>query len=134
VLRESTPATVQVSIGVVTVQDQEDQRGVRAAKNQSLFREINERIEDLNASFSGILPTGDWVCECAEAVCVETVELSVAEYESIRARSATFVVAPSDQHVWPDVERVIERTDRYWIVEKRGDAKDVAERADPRRP
>jgi hypothetical protein len=105
----------------------------RMATNQSRFREINERIEPSNAAHAWIDPPfADWVCECARTDCMTAVQLSVAEYETIRSDAAKFLVAPSDEHVFPEVEQVVERTDRYWIVEKLGTAGDVSEDLDPR--
>ena len=37
----------------------------RAAKNQSLFREVNERIEDLDHTSTFI----EFICECANEEC-----------------------------------------------------------------
>jgi hypothetical protein len=112
-------------------QDQQG-RGIRAAKNQSLFREINERVKDLNEAFSDVTEGGDWVCECANESCTERVEMSVEEYEEVRAGGARFFVAPSDDHLWPDVEHVTARMNHYWVVEKFGDGGRLAEEADPR--
>ena len=33
-----------------------------------------------------------------------------------------FAVVPDERHVFADVERVVERHDRYWVVEKSGAA------------
>ena len=112
----------------------ENQRASRAARNQSFFREINERVKDLNEGFSLVLPLGDWVCECAEEMCVARIELSADEYETIRRNGTRFLVAPSDKHVWSDVEDVMERHDRYWVVEKLGEAARVSVQFDPRSP
>jgi hypothetical protein len=106
--------------------------GTRAARNQSLFREINERVKQLNEGFSLVLPVGEWICECADDTCVERIELSAAEYEAVRIDGRHFLVAPGDEHVFLDVERVTERTDRYWVVEKFGTAGEMADRFDPR--
>ena len=38
----------------------------------------------------------------------------------------------SDEHVWPDVENVTERNQRYWVVEKLGEAARVSGELDPR--
>jgi len=111
-----------------------DERASRAGRNQSFFREINERVKDLNEGFSLVLPLGDWVCECAEEMCVARIELSADEYEGIRRNGTRFLVAPSDKHVWSDVEDVTERHDRYWVVEKLGEAARVSEQFDPRSP
>jgi hypothetical protein len=109
-------------------------RQARAAKNQSLFREVNERMRSLNETFSVAvsLERGDWVCECADESCIELVSMSLSEYEAVRASGNRFFVAPDDSHLWPDVERVVERTERYWIVEKYGVGEVVAKQADPR--
>jgi hypothetical protein len=112
--------------------ERQDERQSRAAKNQSLFREINERITDLNDAFSAITDTGEWVCECANDACIERVAMSFDEYEAIRADPRRFLVAPSEEHVWRDVEKVVARRVRYWTVEKRGDAGEFVELTDPR--
>jgi hypothetical protein len=105
----------------------------RAARNESLFREINERIEPSNAAHLWVDPPyADWVCECAREECAVPVQLTVQEYEAVRAEPARFLVAPSEEHVSPDVEHVVTRDDRYWVVEKRGTAGDVSEALDPR--
>ena len=107
-------------------------RDQRAAKNQSLFREVNERIEPLNEAFNILNRLNDFVCECAVETCTANVVMSVEEYEAVRQLPNRFFVLPDDEHVWPDVERIVEKVDRYWVVEKLGYAKTVAEKLDPR--
>ena len=105
----------------------------RAGKNQSLFREVNERIEPLNQAFTMINHRlNDFVCECANESCTDKIALSIEEYESVRATPNQFFVAPDDEHVWDDVERIVERRDRYWVVEKLGYSAEVAAKLDPR--
>ncbi len=105
----------------------------RVAKNQSLFREINERMEPSNAAHHWVDPPfPDWVCECARTDCSVAVRLTIAEYESVRSDPARFLIAPSDDHLVPGVEQVVERNERYWVVEKLGHAGDVSEDLDPR--
>jgi len=58
--------------------------------------------------------------------------LSAQDYETVRQNGARFVVAPGDEHVWPDVENVTERNERYWVVEKLGEAARVSGELDPR--
>jgi hypothetical protein len=88
----------------MTVSEESREREVRAAQNQSLFREINERVKDLNEGFSLVLPIGEWVCECANEACTQRISMSAQEYETIRSDGVRFFVAPSEEHVWPDVE------------------------------
>jgi len=92
-------------------------RSARAAKNQALFRGANDRVKALNEAFSLVTPLGEWICECANVGCIERIEMSVDAYEAVRRHETRFFVAPSDEHFWPDVERVIEHTDGYWVVE-----------------
>jgi hypothetical protein len=113
---------------------QEDvrERQQRAAKNQSLFREVNERVKDLNDSFHVFTSISDWVCECANDDCFELIEMSAREYENVRRTASRFFVFPSEQHVWPEAENVVERFANYWIVEKIELAGQIAEARDPR--
>jgi|1186.fasta_scaffold73632_4 hypothetical protein len=103
-----------------------EQQRARAAKNQSLFREVNERIEDLAsaATFTS------FVCECLDTTCVEPIPLMLQEYEAIRAGGNCFVVMPG--HEVPQVEEVTEVTDRYYLVSKLGAGAPTAKRLDPR--
>ncbi|MGH3048817.1 MAG: thioredoxin family protein [Gaiellaceae bacterium] len=95
-----------------------DAQRIRAAKNESLFREINERIKSLNESFGLDLPTGEWVCECADTNCTELLEMTPEAYEALRSHPMQFVLARG--HELPEVEQVVEDTDRYRIVRKLG--------------
>jgi hypothetical protein len=111
----------------------EPQLPERVAQNQSRFRDYNERIEPHNRVHTWTEPPmPDWVCECAFVECVLPVRLTIAEYEAIRAYPTRFLVAPSDEHVVPEVERVIERDERYWVVEKLGQAAETSEALDER--
>ena len=47
-------------------------------------------------------------------------------------RPTWFLVAASEEHYFPEVERVIESNERYWIVEKLDGAAVVAAKLDPR--
>jgi len=105
-------------------------RQVRAAQHQSLFREINEEVKALNDSFSMLLPLGEWVCECADLTCVERIEMPGAKYEAIRQGSNRFPVIPG--HELREVERVVEASDCYLVVEKIGAGAAVARDNDPR--
>jgi hypothetical protein len=105
---------------------------VRAAKRQSLFRDVNENIIELNDAFSQIVERGDWLCECANDACAEHLSMSGEEYRAIRAHPARFCVSPGDEHVFPEVERVVEKKERFWVVEKFGQAGELAARLDPR--
>jgi hypothetical protein len=97
-----------------------------------LFREVNERVSEINQANEMWLTPTQWVCECADQSCTGRVELSPEEYEKIRESPTRFFVLPDDDHVVPEVELVVERHPRYWVVEKVGPAAAVTEHLDPR--
>ena len=108
-------------------------RAIRAGSNHLLFRAGNERLKKFNEEWFGQAPPrGGWVCECANDTCLQYIEMTTSEYEVLRHDGARFFVAPSEEHVWPDVERVIERRDGYWIVETLGHAQHIARHTSPR--
>ena len=94
------------------------ERTRRVALNQSVFRTINDKIEGLNKAFALVSDEFTVICECGDAVCVEQLTMSRDEYVALRADSTLFAVAP--EHETADLEEVVEKTDGYWIVRKRG--------------
>jgi hypothetical protein len=101
----------------------------RLARNESLFREVNEAVKTLpKGDSNGELQ--EFFCECADVMCTIRVQLTSSEYETARADGACFILIPG--HEQPDVERVLKATKRYLLVEKVGDAEDEAEKRDPR--
>ena len=68
----------------------------------------------------------EYLCECASTACLERIVLRFGEYDTIRETLTYFAVAPNYQHVVPEVERIVGKTDRYWIVEKIGAAAALA--------
>jgi hypothetical protein len=104
-----------------------DVRQVRAAENQSLFRTVNERLVALNETFEDFVETALFVCECADTTCIERIKITLPEYRRIRENPRRFFVAPSEGHVLPEVENVVEARERYFVVEKIEDGAKVAE-------
>ena len=105
-------------------------REERITTNEIMFREVNERIDELAEKTSTVAPLA-FVCECGRPGCTDTIPLSQEEYEAIRRDGQRFVTLPG--HETTRLERVVERTDRYQIVEKDdGEAADRAEATDPR--
>ncbi len=114
----------------MTDETQATDDAVRAAKNEVVLRDLNERLKAYPASPGKLY--AEWVCECADMTCMKVVELSIEEYEMVRAEPTRFVVAPGAEHVDPDIERVVQRQKRYWIVEKIGIGAEISESFDPR--
>ena len=107
-----------------------DARTRRIADNESRFRDINERLEaDLRR-----LPVDgdpvDFVCECGKLECSATVPLTLDEYERVRQDSATFAVLPG--HEIGDVEDVVHRSERFFVVRKHVESRPIAEGSDRR--
>jgi len=101
----------------------------RLGHNESVFREINERIE-AGTWISSPTERVAFACECAALRCNVLVELTVSEYEAVRAHPRRFLLAPG--HELPAIETVVHRSDGYVVVEKAGDAAKAAEATDPR--
>jgi hypothetical protein len=106
-------------------------REERIGLNEAVFREVNERIEELAQRFElGSAPL-DLICECGDASCHERITMSPGEYEELRSDAQQFAVHPG--HEIPDVESVVARKKGYDIVAKNhGVPEQVAEETDPR--
>lgn len=91
----------------------------RAARNEALFREVNEQVAGLAERWDAAGSAG-FVCECGNADCAEHLELPLGEYERVRSDPRRFVVLPD--HVMAELEHVVEQAPRYVIVEKHAPA------------
>ena len=111
-----------------------DPRENRRAQNEALFREVNERVEEVAAGLVGH-GEGDslligFICECGLDDCTAPLEVTQGQYESVRRDPRRFVVLPG--HEDTDAERVVERHGGYLVVEKLGEAAEIAVEHDPR--
>ncbi len=107
-----------------------DERAERIGLNEALFREINERLEELGEVFGQRSET-EFVCECGRRDCSERLVLTPAEYAYVRSNPHWFAIRPG--HVIADVESVISENERFALVEKHaGDPTAVAAATDPR--
>jgi hypothetical protein len=91
------------------------ERSERIGLNEALFREVNERIDQLQVDFGGA-NTFEIVCECGVAACTERFSITSDEYQALRQDVHRFAVVPG--HERPDVERTVERRAAYLVVEK----------------
>jgi hypothetical protein len=97
----------------------------RAARNEALFREVNENIARLEERHGTTTTAPAYVCECANAGCAEQIMIDPETYRRVRAEPRLFFVRP--EHEDPQLERVVERHASYLVVEKTGEAGKVAE-------
>jgi hypothetical protein len=92
-----------------------DERTRRVGLNEALFREVNERIEQLEERFGLESEILSIVCECGYASCTERIHLAVVKGHDI-----------------PDLETVIAERQNYDVVRKRpGSPAEIAEATEP---
>jgi hypothetical protein len=104
----------------------------RKGANEALFRDVNERLERRALARLPDEERFEILCECEHEECTERIAIAFSAYESVRARPTAFVVLPG--HVDPTCERVVASLPGGSVVEKFGEAGEVAEDADPREP
>ena len=97
-------------------------REERVARNEELFQVVNRQIEKLEETL-GRRETFAMVCECGKKHCLEGFEVEPAVYQRVRSNPLLFFVVPG--HEDEQVERVVERTARFLVVEKVGRAAEV---------
>ena len=108
------------------------EREDRVARNEALFRDLNERMKEITESLTPGEPTRalEIFCECGSAECIEKIVVPTPEYEATRAYPERFLVARG--HEIPDVERVVEEHTDYSVVEKHEEEAAIARETDPR--
>lgn len=107
-----------------------DAREERLARNETLFRSVNENIEQAATSARSVMPTFEFFCECSNTDCTLLLPMTVSEYEQVRADPRQFVIAPG--HELPEIEKVVTRTSAYQVVVKEGEAAEFVTEHDPR--
>jgi hypothetical protein len=91
-----------------------NERSLKIAKAEALYRDVNERIAETSKRFDS--DEAEFVCECGDPGCAERLEVPLDEYERIRSNATTFLLDP--EHVEPEVERVVRERSGYAVVRK----------------
>ena len=104
--------------------------GTGGIRSQVLFRQLNEQIRSLAGIF-GLETDFDLVCECVNGGCFDRLAISAEDYEAVRRFPTRFIVRRG--HVTERVERLVEDSDGYVVVEKIGADAEDAILQDPRR-
>jgi hypothetical protein len=104
------------------------ERSDRLARNEAMFRSVNERVEEVVQP--GAEEEIDFLCECGDSGCAEKLTLTRREYEQVRADGAQFAVYPG--HDIPQIEEVVMRANRFFVVRKHPEEAEIAEETDPR--
>jgi hypothetical protein len=108
-----------------------DAREERLARNEVLFRNVNEQIEEIAAPQGQDAHIFEFVCECSNIDCTLRLPMTLAVYEEVRSDPTRFLVAPG--HELPEIETVVARAKGYQIVTKLGEAAELVRERDPRR-
>ena len=99
------------------------------ARNEALFRAVNERIEAVSQTIPAY-EAMEFLCECDRADCRGNVNVTRTEYEAVRAVPTHFIVLPNHQDA--RIEHIAFANERFLVVEKEGKAARRAEESDPR--
>lgn len=94
----------------------------RNARAQVLYRDLNNRIRQMDAAFrrhEQIIV----MCECGRG-CVERLEVPAGEYDRARRQSTHFLVTAP--HLVREVDRVVEDHGSWLLVEAFGVAAEIA--------
>jgi hypothetical protein len=100
----------------------------RAALNEVLFREANEKI-DRKGDELGYVGQIPFLCECEEPACSQVLRLEHDEYARARSNARRFLLAPGHE---TRGAKLVETNERFSIVEKTGIEAEIAEQHDPR--
>jgi hypothetical protein len=88
----------------------------RIEENERLFREVNERVAQMQQGFQGAAAEPEWVCECGDETCFQKLTVALDDYREIRSHADWFVILPGHEKL--DVERIVRSGDGYVVVEK----------------
>ena len=101
-----------------------DPRDERIAKNEAVFRAANREIEEAEeeAGGDGVLEV---LCECGQEGCSGLISVTVADYNGVHSQEDRFVVVPGHEN--SEIETVVERRETYFVVDKFGEAEEIAE-------
>jgi hypothetical protein len=105
-----------------------DQRDERIAKNETAFRAANRELERADQE-GGAGPDQviEVLCECGRRGCDGVISLTIADYDAVHTQADRFVVLRG--HESPEIENVAEERADYLVVDKFGEAEDIAEDA-----
>jgi hypothetical protein len=98
-------------------------REQRVAYNESWSRTINEKGAEWKLGREAM---PDFRCECWQKGCEQDISLSAEDWKLARAKPNRFAVAP-DHVAGEDFEAVVTTYPHFWLVEKRGEAGEIAE-------
>jgi hypothetical protein len=93
-----------------------DERARQIGLNEALFRQVNERIDELQNSFGSGTLTMQAVCECGDPTCTAQLEIEIELYRRVRSDARLFLIRRG--HQMEDVEDVVESHGETEVVRK----------------
>ena len=103
-----------------------DARRERVSRNEAMYRATNREIEQTAKEWGdGSRDQLEVICECGRDDCSEKLDLTIDEYDEAHQERDQFVVASG--HEDKQIEHVVKQTERYLVVDKFGEAEQVAE-------
>jgi hypothetical protein len=103
-----------------------DERERRLAANEGVLKKLNEQFDRIDSAFKQ--HELHLLCECGDEACRGRIRITHSEYEPVHHHPDRFLVLPG--HDRPELERVVARHPTYLVVEKTGEAEEVAEDAE----
>ena len=93
-----------------------------------MYRSVNRELEHASEEHGdGPDDELEVLCECGQDGCSDTVSLTIAEYDEVHQQRDRFVVAKG--HEDSSIERVVRESDGYVVVDKFGEAEEIAEQS-----
>lgn len=105
----------------------------RVALNDATFRVANESVRRRAGELKITGQALPLICECADRGCTDVLLIEPDVYEAVRADGSRFLNAPGHEAADGEHARVVERHERYVVVEKLGRAGAITRAADPRK-
>jgi hypothetical protein len=99
------------------------------ARNESTFREANEKLEAKVVELSLAEQRTPYLCECDDPSCTAIIHLTIPEYEAVRGNPRQFIVI-AEHDAAPD--RVVEEHEGFTVIQKTGEEGRLVEGQDPR--
>jgi hypothetical protein len=90
------------------------------SRNQILFREVNERVREMAVPLLTAREEAEFLCECGDDGCIETIRLDLEEYDAVRLSPQRFVVVPGHENGL--AEATVQANGRFVVVERRRSA------------
>jgi hypothetical protein len=105
----------------------DDGSEARRARNEVVFRTVNEEIKALIDADDIDLPLAPFLCECGDRECRDLIRVPLAKYSDVRASPRRFILATGHERRDGKETTTVETHDGFVVIEKSGIAGEIAE-------